>query len=482
VELQMMLTLSELWRSISQARHSVWDEVTISGITEDSRCVQPGYLFVAIRGYVDDGHRHIDEAMARGARAVVAERAIDCSIPLIRVHDARLALAQLCATFAGDPTQKLFTVGVTGTNGKTTVCHLIAHLLGEGKTTLVTTVANEQRDLHAITTPGSPVIQQLAETTLLEGKTNFVLEVSSAGLVLQRVARVDFDVGVFTNLTHDHLDFHLDRRGYLEAKLLLFRGLKADACAMVNIDDPVSKEVIRATSAKVVTYAIHRGADFQATDISYEPRQTVFTLRENNNRAVTELHLPGEHNVYNAIAAAAVGRSQGMSLGAISHALGKARSVSGRYQFLRANNGATVVVDFAHSPDSLERMLRSLRRFHRRIICVFGCGGECDAEKRPIMGKISGELADLTILTNDNPKTENEEEIIAQIEKGIETTAGRYEKIVSRRDAIRRAITIAESKDVVLLAGKGHEPYQIIGHDFVPYSDAAFLREEQLAE
>ncbi len=477
-----MPTLSELSRSIARVPCSAWDEVIISGITDDSRRVQSGYLFVAIAGYLDDGHRYIDEAIGRGACAVVVERATTCSVPVICVSDARLALSHLSAAFAGNPTRKLFTVGVTGTNGKTTVCHFIAHVLGEVKTALVTTVANEQRNLHAVTTPGSPIIQQLAKMALLEGKANFVLEVSSAGLMLKRVAGVDFDVAVFTNLTHDHLDFHIDRRRYLDAKLLLFRNLKVGACAIVNIDDPASEEVIASTNATVVTYSVHRSADFRATNISYDSQRTVFTLQASNNKVITELHLPGEHNVYNAVAAAAAGNAQGMSLQAISHALGESHGVPGRYQFFRANNGATVVVDFAHSPDSLEKMLQSLRPFHRKVICVFGCGGECDAEKRPMMGRISGELADFTILTNDNPKTEDREEIIAQIEKGIRATAGVYEKIVSRRQAIRRAITIAASGDVVLLAGKGHEPYQIVGHEFVPYSDAAFLREEQLAE
>lgn len=457
-----------------------WERIEITGVSEDSRLVHPGYLFVAINGFITDGHRYIDDAIARGAVAVVGEKDVPSSVPFVRVDNGRKALAHLSAAFFSHPTRDLFTVGITGTNGKTTVCHLIAHLLGEEKTALISTVANEARNLCAVTTPGSPLIQQIAREAVTAGKRNLVLEVSSAALPLHRVDRVDFDAAVFTNLTHDHLDFHEDREAYLEAKLLLFRGLKSEACAIVNADDPVSDRVLAANTGHALTYAIGREADFRAIEIHYELQRTAFTLQVAPEAQPLELHLPGEHNVYNALAAAAVATVGGMPLETIAARLRTAQSVEGRYQFFRAKNGATVIVDFAHSPDSLERMLRSLRPYYNRIISVFGCGGESDRKKRPLMGAISGVLADMTILTSDNPKTEDPEAIIAEIEVGLLPTGGDYEAIVDRREAIRRAVDLAEPADVILIAGKGHEPYQIIGHKFVPYSDAGYLREAGL--
>ena len=478
----MTRNLASLVKVLRLPSRAEWQEVEITGITEDSRLIKPGFLFVAIRGYVDDGHRYIDEAIARGATAVITEQDTSCSAPCISVIDARIALAKLSATFFGNPTQGMFTVGVTGTNGKTTVCHLIAHLLDEEKTTLISTVANEDRGLRAVTTPPSSLIQQIAHEAVSKERKNLVIEVSSAALVLHRVDRVDFDAAVFTNLTHDHLDFHANWESYLSAKLLLFRGLKPEACAIVNVDDPVAERVLAANTGRAATYAIHSDADLRAIDIHYKLRETMFTLRSYDEAVSTKLRLPGEHNLYNALAAAAVAMSKGMSVGTIAERLASAHNVEGRYQFFQAQNGAAVIVDFAHSPDSLEKMLKSLRPYYKRVICVFGCGGESDRKKRPPMGKISGKLADLTILTSDNPKTEDPQVIIDEIEAGLIPTGGRYEKIIDRREAISRAMSLAQQEDVVLLAGKGHEPYQIIGHEFVPYSDVGFLREVGLVE
>jgi len=480
-------SLAELVEVIDVAAKREWQRIKISGISEDSRCIRPGDLFVAIKGYVDDGHRYIDEAVARGASAVIIEEQGEalthsCTVPFVPVSDTRSALAQLAATFWGHPTRSLFTVGVTGTNGKTTVCHLVAHLLGEGETALISTVANEARNLRAVTTPSSPIIQEIAHDALLAAQKHLVVEVSSAGLVLHRVDAIDFDAAVFTNVTHDHLDFHKDWESYLEAKLLLFCELKPGSWSIVNGDDPAAERILSATQGKTLTYAIHRDADLRATDVRYQLRETTFSLHFDAEEVPIRLRLPGEHNVRNALAAASVGIIRGLSLSTIAQRLASARSVEGRYQLFRARNGATVIVDFAHSPDPLERMLRSLRPFYKRIICAFGCSGESDREKRPLMGRISGRLADLTILTTDNPKTEDPERIIDEIEPGLKPTGGRYERIVDRREAIRRAVNLAHPGDVVLLAGKGHETYQIVGHEFVPYSDAEVLREERLVE
>ncbi len=483
----MKRSLGELVAALGIPPKPEWQGIEISGITEDSRCIRPGYLFVAIRGYVEDGHRYIDEAVARGAIAVIVEVQEEaltpsCTAAFVAVNDTRSALAQLAAVFWGHPTTELFTVGVTGTNGKTTVCHLIAHLLGERETALITTIANEKRNLRAITTPSSPLIQEIAYDALVAGQKHLVIEVSSASLALHRVDAVDFDVAVFTNLTHDHLDFHGDRENYLEAKLILFRGLRPAAWAIVNADDSAAERVLDAARGWPFTFAVHRGADLQATDIRCERHRTTFSLRWEGSEAATTLHLPGEHNVTNALAAASVGIEQGLSLQVIAERLACARNAEGRYQRFRARNGATVIVDFAHSPDSLERMLEAVRPFHTRLICVFGCPGQSDRKKRPLMGEISGRLADLTILTTDNPKTEDPERIIDEIEAGLAPTGGRYERFADRREAIREAVNRALPDDVVLIAGKGHETYQIVGHEFVPFSDAGFLCEEGLAK
>ncbi|MCD6494790.1 UDP-N-acetylmuramoyl-L-alanyl-D-glutamate--2,6-diaminopimelate ligase [Candidatus Bipolaricaulota bacterium] len=472
-------SLASLAAAIGVPPEKAWKRIEICGITQDSRDVKPGYLFVAIKGFASDGNRFIDDAISRGAAAIVSSKHVSCHVPLLRVDGGRIALAGLSAAFFSHPTRGLFTVGVTGTNGKTTVCHLVSHLLGDHESVIVGTVSNEARGLHAVTTPESPIVQQIASDALASGKRNLILETSSAGLFLHRVDNVDFDAAVFTNLTHDHYDFHSDREGYLRAKLILFRDLKPTARAIVNADDPSSAQMIDSTRAKVVTYAIAEPASYRATNIEYELKSTRFTIEHGADRVPVRIALPGEHNVYNALAAAVVASEAGIPFPLIASRLATASSVAGRYEFLKAANGASVVVDFAHSPDSLKKMLLSLQPYYERIICVFGCGGESDRDKRPIMGRISSQLADVTILTTDNPKSENPREIINAIAEGVSPEA-KCEHILDREEAIRRAIELANPNDVVLIAGKGHETYQIVGHEFVPHNDIQYMHNSGL--
>ena len=478
----MKRTLSELAAAIDLPASPVWGGIHVDRVIEDSRRIEPGDLFVAIAGVNADGHDYIGRAIERGAVAVVAERRSGAGVPELIVPDSRAALAILAAEMEGRPTEDLFTVGITGTNGKTTVAHLAAGILGEEGTELSSTVANESRGLSAVTTPPAPVVQRIAREAADSGKGNLVIEASSIGLEQRRLAGIDFDVAVFTNLTRDHLDYHRDMDSYLAAKLILFEGLREDAIAIVNADDRLAGRVAAATRGRVITYGIDTDADLRASKIECLPRATSFTLEAAEGSIRVTIPLPAEYNVSNALAAAGVGLAKGIGLDRIGERLAGARPVPGRYESFRAVTGATVIVDFAHSPDALERTLRFLRRDYPRVICVFGSPGGSDRGKRPEMGRISGRLAELTILTADNPKGEDPEGIIDEIEVGIRETAGRYERIVDRREAIRRAVSASREGDAVLIAGKGHETYQIVGFDFLPHSDSAFLLEEGLVE
>jgi len=478
----MRKPLSELAASIDVDRNPSWSGIYVTGVIEDSRLVEPGDLFVALRGVEEDGHDYIDQAIERGAVAVVVERPCGVSVPELVVPDGRRALGRLAAEVNGRPTEEMFVVGVTGTNGKTTVSHLVAGILGEGDTELLSTVANESRGISAVTTPPAPIIQRIARSAVDAGKRNLVIEASSIGLEQRRLAGVDFDVAVFTNLTRDHLDYHRDMRSYLAAKLILFKGLREDAVAIVNADDPAADRVASSTLARVLTYGIDSEADLRARDLELSAGGTSFTLSAPSGSVRVRIQLPAGYNVSNALAAAGVGLARGMELEEVAERLAAARPVEGRYRVFRSTNGADVIVDFAHSPDALERTLRFLRMNYPRVVSVFGCPGGSDREKRPLMGEISGRLADLTILTTDNPKGEDPGAIIDEIEGGVRGAGGRYERIVDRREAIRRAVGAARAGEAVLIAGKGHETYQIVGSDFLPHSDSAFLLEEGLVE
>jgi UDP-N-acetylmuramoyl-L-alanyl-D-glutamate--2,6-diaminopimelate ligase len=310
------------------------------------------------------------------------------------------------------------------------------------------------------------------------GKENLVLEVSAHGLSQFRVHRVDFDVAVFTNLSHDHLDYYKTMKDYLEAKLQLLAALGPSGVAVVNLDDPHSQEVIKATKAQVLPYGLSPEAAVRAEGVELELDRGRFLAQTPGGSTAIETELPGEFNVYNVLAAIGVGLAKGLSLTEIKAGIEGVKRVEGRFERFQAERGFDIVIDFAHSPAALQRMLEALKPHYRRVITVFGCGGESDSLKRPAMGRLSGELSDYTIITSDNPKSEDPQKIVREIERGIRETGTEYEAISDRRRAIRRALELARPGEVVLIAGKGHERTQVFADHEEEFNDRAFLQAE----
>lgn len=458
----------------------------ITGITYDSRQVQPGFLFVAVKGYKFDGHEYISKALALGAAAVVVERK-DELLPVMSwalVHDTRRALALLSARFFGNPSARLKMIGVTGTNGKTTTTNLIASILsGAGhKVGLIGTIHNKIGDRvfpvkH--TTPESTDLQALLGEMTAEGVDTCVMEVSSHALALHRVEGCEFDAAVFTNLTQDHLDFHRDMEEYRDVKKRLFSGLsapgvKAQKCSILNADDPSAKDLIEGAGGTVFTYGIKCPADVQAEDILVTARGARFTAAGRWGRCTLNLKMTGLFNVYNALAAYTASAALGVPVDVIKASLEAARGVPGRFELVDAGQDFAVVVDYAHTPDGLENILKTAKEVAGgRLITVFGCGGDRDRTKRPQMGAIAARYSDFAVITSDNPRTEDPLAIIQEIEQGLRPDAEKEKYTVEpdRRLAIRLAVGMARPGDVVVIAGKGHEDYQIIGTQKLPFDD-----------
>jgi len=467
-------------------------ELPVMGVHYDSRQVQPGDVFVCIQGYQTDGHLYIEDAAARGAAGFVIEKDIELppGIPYAKVRNSRLALAAIAANFYGHPSRLLSMIGVTGTNGKTTTTHLIEAVLRAGRKTtgLIGTIWNkiDDKKLPVVrTTPESLDLQALLREMVGSGVETVMMEVSSHALYLDRVAECEFDVGVFTNLTQDHLDFHSDLSAYLAAKMRLFQGLGANRTkkrpcyAVINVDDPAGLEIKKNTAVPVITYGIRERADVRAEGVHSTEQGSSFTVSCGAGVIPFTISLPGEFNVYNSLAAISVGLQEGISLSRLQDALQSVKSVPGRFEPVDAGQNFTVIVDYAHTPDGLKNVLQTARRIARgRLITVFGCGGDRDAGKRAVMGKISGKLSDYTVLTSDNPRTEDPESIIQMIEAGIKTVPdASYTVVVNRYEAIRQALHYAEEGDIVIIAGKGHETYQIIGERTIPFDDHQVARE-----
>ena len=462
-------------------------DIDINQITTDSRAVKEGALFIAIKGFETDGHNYIEKAIENGAEAIMIQEGYDYkkllqyeNITLVMVPDTRLAEAICAANFYEHPEEKLKMVGVTGTKGKTTTTFMIKEILEKqgSKVGLIGTVATyingKKYEDSDRTTPDSIHLFEILRK-MVDAETEIaVMEVSSQSLKLNRVYGIHFNVGVFTNLSEDHISLkeHPDMEDYFESKLKLF-----DMCdiAYVNADDLYGQRVIREAKCEIKTYGIDNEANNIAKDITITNSYADFKEKLYGKNERIKVGIPGRFSIYNALAAICVAVKFNATVDNIKEALTDIK-VPGRSELIPNKKGLTIMIDYAHSPKSLESILQAVAAYTRgRVISVFGCGGDRDSAKRPMMGEISGRVADYTIITSDNPRTENPEEIVKEIELGIKNTKGKYECIVDRTEAIKKAM--ANKNDIIVLAGKGHEPYQEINHKKYPFDERIIVNE-----
>jgi UDP-N-acetylmuramoyl-L-alanyl-D-glutamate--2,6-diaminopimelate ligase len=458
-------------------------DVEITGITNDSRKVRPGYLYVAIKGYKTDGHNFIKKSLECGAQAIVSEEkfSLDTNIPQIIVRNTRKALSSLSCCFYNNPSQKINVVGVTGTNGKTTTTFLTKSVIEKAgyETGLIGTI-NYQIGKEIIpaqeTTPESVELQRLL-AEMVAAKMKFaVMEVSSHSAIQHRIENIDFKTAVFTNITTEHMDYHKTISNYLDAKVELFKNLKKDSFAVLNADDEFSEYFADRTNAKILWYGIKNNADIKA-EICRESTSNIMIKLSYSGREI-DMKIPfvGLHNVYNALASVASSISLGFELDVIKSGIETAPTVPGRLENVPCNRGFKVVVDYAHTPHALETVLYALKNLVKgRILLVFGCGGDRDKEKRPQMGRIADEKSDIFWLTNDNPRSEDPLNIIDDIKSGIKSGRS-FHLQTNRHKAIAEALSEAKDGDLVLIAGKGHEKYQIIKDTIVPFDDREVVK------
>lgn len=443
-------------------------ETEISDAVCDSRNAAPGMLFVAVRGYESDGHKYIGSAYEKGAACVVCEKTPDCDIPYVLVDDSRRAMAVIAANRYGNPSREMKMIGVTGTNGKTTVTALIkqmledisgkkAGLIGTNRNMIGSTELPSER-----TTPDSFELQKLLRRMADEGCEYVIMEVSSHALYLDRVYGIRFETGVFTNLTEDHLDFHKTMDNYARAKAILFSMCEK---AVINLDDEYAFVMTDAAKCPVFTYSAEKNeADLVAKNIDLRPDGVSFCALTIGKLEKVRLGIPGMFSVYNALAALSAVMSTGASVTEASEALCRCTGVKGRAEVVPTDGDFTVIIDYAHTPDALANILDTVKTFAKgRTVLLFGCGGDREKEKRPIMGAIAAEKADHVYVTSDNPRTEEPDKIIRDILAGMQDASVPYEVIEDRREAIERALKEARTGDVIVLAGKGHEDYQVIG-------------------
>lgn len=476
------MVLSELLKDVNVKEMGGAGSMKISGVACDSRKVQPGSLFVCITGYETDGHKYAKSAVQNGAVAVVAEHSLPTvGVPCIVVDNTRKAMSQIAAAFYGYPFKKFKLIGITGTNGKTTTTYLIKAILEHlgKKVGLIGTNQNMIGDLvipTSRTTPDSLELMELFNNIAENGADYVVMEVSSHALALDRVTACRFDVGAFTNITQDHLDFHKTMEEYLKAKSILF---DISNRGVINIDDSSSGYLLdNAKCDDVITYGIKNDCLLKASNISLEQSGIEFDLSYGAETERVKLGIPGEFTVYNAMTAVGCCLACGFELKDITEGLRGAGGVKGRIEVVDTpGTDYTVIIDYAHTPDGLLNVINAIRGFAKgRIVTVFGCGGDRDSSKRPIMGKIAGELSDFCVVTSDNPRTEDPEKIIGQVVEGVKQTDCEYEVITNRFSAIEYALDHAQKNDIILLAGKGHETYQVLGHDTICFDEREIVQ------
>ena len=470
------MILKKLLENVEIVEIKADESVNVSGICYDSREIRAGELFIAIKGYETDGHNYIEDAADKGAVCIICEAAPRIPAPYIIVKDSRKALAAASAAWFGHPAEKLCIIGVTGTNGKTSVTNLIKYIIennSSAKVGLIGTNGNfiGDRELSAVhTTPESYELHKLLDKMVLEDCTYAVMEVSSHALYLSRVHGIMFDIGVFTNLSPDHLDFHGTMEEYAGAKSLLFPNCMK---SVINIDDGYAPLMIEKSAGPVMSYATRdNSADLIGKDIKLQADKIDFCAVALGSINRVELQIPGLFSVYNALASIAAAILLGFDTDKITPSLRSYEGVKGRAEVIPTGHDFTVLIDYAHTPDALKNIITAVRGFAKgRVITVFGCGGDRDKTKRPLMGQIASELSDYTVVTSDNPRTEDPHVIIGEITAGILSTAAAYKVIENRHEAICRAIDSLCSGDVLIIAGKGHETYQILGKDKIHFDD-----------
>jgi len=486
-ELIKGMTVTKLYQA-EYGQPALMRNSDIKSVQYDSRKIQPGDCFVAIKGTKVDGHIYVQDAITKGAKVIVVQDdnvlpdslCMHSSVIKIVVPDTRKALAILSSNFYGNPSDTLKMIGVTGTNGKTTSTHLIKSILeaaGE-KVGLVGTIEykiGKEKLPAAHTTPESLELNALLRSMLDKGCTYAVMEVSSHALSQSRVGGIDYDIAVFTNLTQDHLDYHGTMENYFEAKKILFTQIKPTGYAIINNDDHYGMMLHDFVKCKTISYAISSAADFRVKNLKYDFRGTTLTIESKNSEISFSTNLLGKFNIYNILAAFSSAVALGIPNEKIIEGIRNVKSVRGRFERIESPFGWTAIIDYAHTPDALENCLRTIHEImplqnRGRIITVFGAGGDRDKTKRPLMGQIAGDYSDIVIVTSDNPRSEDPEKIIDEIISGITRRASVLRE-VDRKLAIKRAIKCAQRGDVILIAGKGHEDYQIIGQTKMHFSD-----------
>ncbi|BBH21226.1 UDP-N-acetylmuramoyl-L-alanyl-D-glutamate--2,6-diaminopimelate ligase [Paenibacillus baekrokdamisoli] len=488
------MRLKQLASLLTTARLLGDEETQIDGIQIDSRKVSQGDLFIALPGHTVDGHTFAPKALANGAKAMVVERQLDLDVPQLIVKDSRLAMAVIADYYFAKPSQKLKLIGITGTNGKTTTTYLIERILKDAgfRPGVIGTVEMRYADQSVPMSGTTPEALDLQRhlAAMVEAGTDFcAMEVSSHALEQGRVKGCRYRTAIFTNLTQDHLDYHGTMENYAAAKGLLFSRLGNEyassqedrSYAVLNADDAASAAYAGVTSAEVLTYGVDNEADVRATSIHITAQGTSFHLDTFRGSTDITLQMTGKFNVYNALAAISAALIEQIPLEQIKASLEALPGVPGRVESVIAGQPFSVIVDYAHSPDGLENVLRAVKEYAvGRIICVFGCGGDRDRTKRPIMGKIAAHYADYAIITSDNPRTEDPDRILLDIEAGLIENGipkSQYQMLPDRRAAIQKAVEMASPNDVVLIAGKGHETYQLIGGATYHFDDREVAKE-----
>ncbi|MDP3789454.1 MAG: UDP-N-acetylmuramoyl-L-alanyl-D-glutamate--2,6-diaminopimelate ligase [Candidatus Omnitrophota bacterium] len=474
-----MKSIKDLFGNMDYKLVNLKPDTGVKGISADSRTIKRGEMFIAIDGPEHNGYDYIEDALKKGARALCVDRpqAADKSLGIILVRDTAKAFPILASRIYNEPSKSVRVIGVTGTNGKTTIGYLMHEILkaANKKPSLLGTVIykiNDKTVKSSNTTPGPLLLHSLLAEMRDSGSDYAIMEVSSHALKQARVFGVDFKVAIMTNITGDHLDYHKTMDDYAKSKRILFESLGPDSAAVLNKDDSFYDYFRKATKAKVLDYGIQNRADFTAKDIKSDISGSSFLMDTPIGPVKIKTPLMGRHNVYNILAAASASFAEGISLDTVSKALGGSISVPGRLEAVSAGQPFRIFVDYAHTHDALEKILSELRPLCKgKLVAVFGCGGDRDKTKRPKMGRIASEIADEVILTNDNPRTEDPEIILNEIESGMKKSFKKYKRIPDRFEAIKESLKGRDKDDVVVIAGKGHEDCQVIGKEIFPFSD-----------